>query len=361
MATTDQKNLPLLISSQANIFYLTGFSSLVPNIREAHVLMLDKQIILFIDSLYFATARAKTVYPRKINQKQILVLATSNTQPFYQQLQQMIQKHKVSTLGFEPTDLTFLEHEKLQTGLPGTKLIPISDCLCEVRQQKTAWEISQIKSACNLTDKCFKYLLKKLKPEITEIQLAWEIEKYIKSHGAGMAFPPIVAFGSNSSQPHHLPTTLRLGLGKANNIVLLDFGAKVNGYCADMTRTVFLGKPTPLQKRAYKAVAQAQKKALEMLKSGTRSGGRIDKAAKSIISKNGFPPYSHGLGHGIGLDIHESPRLNVKRDEILTPGNIFSVEPAIYLEGKFGIRIEDTVLLKEKGITLLTKSEKNIL
>ncbi len=240
-------------------------------------------------------------------------------------------------------------------------------------------EIENIRQAANLTDQCFDFILGKLKPGVTETEIAWQIEFFLRGSGsdlrkrtvptppATLAFSPIVAFGENTSQPHYNPNFTRPGLAmqgqalRKNDLVLLDFGARVNGYCADMTRVVFIGKPKDEWIKAYNVVLNAQQKALDLLKDGVRSGATLDAAAKEVISESDLPPYPHGLGHNVGLDIHEAPRLSVKKDANLLPGMVFSIEPGVYIEGQYGIRIEDLVLLKQDGIEILSQSSKKIM
>jgi Xaa-Pro aminopeptidase len=223
--------------------------------------------------------------------------------------------------------------------------------------------------------------LKKIKKGITEKELAYELEYLIKQKGADISFPPIVAFGANSSIPHHQTSDKRL---KANSIVLLDFGAKLGSYCSDMTRTIFFGKANNKFKKMYKTVLDAQKKAIEKL--SHLGGGRlarrslgeagmdssevnsrgikasvIDKIARDYIIKQGFPTIPHSLGHGIGIEVHEPPRLSPTSKVGLKPGMVFSIEPGIYMPGFGGIRIEDLVVLENKDPRLLTHSPKELI
>lgn len=248
-----------------------------------------------------------------------------------------------------------------------------------LRVIKKPKEIQAIERACQLGDKTFKYILKKIKPGITEKQLAFEIEFFIKKNGADISFPPIVAFGANSSIPHHKTSNKQLA---TRELVLLDFGVKLNNYCSDMTRVVFFAKANPKQKKIYQIVLEAQECALEYLSrrktprgwpasqrgepNGLPRGGEIkakevDKVARDYIINAGFPTIPHGLGHGVGLEVHEPPRLSPKSKDILKPGMVFSIEPGIYLPGKFGVRLEDLVVLEKSGPRLLTNSSKELL
>ncbi len=328
----------LLITDPTNIRYLTGFVSVED--RDAYVLLTKDNTYFFTSSLYME--QAKKLSPIQI----------SRDDPIAKEVEKLCEKLHIKKLGFEESDLTVSEYNKLKS-LP---LVPTANRIEELRMIKRADEIANIRLATSLTDQCFKFIARRIRPGVTESRLAQEIEGFLRYHGAENAFPPIVAFNEHSSQPHYQTRShdpLRRG-----SLVLLDFGAKINGYCADMTRVVFLGTPNPEWKRAYDTVLQAQSKALELLASGTRSGRTLDAAAKEVIAKAHLPPYSHSLGHNVGLDVHEGPRLTVKKDKTLLPGMVFSVEPGMYIEGRYGIRIEDLVLLKEDGIDILSKSNK---
>lgn len=222
-------------------------------------------------------------------------------------------------------------------------------------------EIQAIEKACQLGDKTFNYILKKIKPGVTEKQLAFEIKFFIKKHGGGTSFRPIVAFGANSSTPHH-KTTHNSKL-KTHNLILLDFGVKLDSYCSDMTRVVFLGKATEEQRKVYQTVLEAQKLVIKHLVKLVNliKAKEVDRVARDYIIKAGFPTMPHGLGHGIGLKVHEPPRLSPKSKDILKPGMVFSIEPGIYLPGKFGVRIEDLVVLEKSGPRILTKSPREII
>lgn len=333
----------LLVSDPTNITYLTGFTSVAPQAREAYVLVTLKQTYLFTNSLY--TEQAKTLgFP---------VIEISRDNPLPKQLSRLINDKK---LGFEETDLIVSEYNALKKYFT---LVPTRNRIEAKRMIKRPDEIENIRTSVRLTDLCFSHIVKRIKPGVTEAELAWEIESFIRKHGATLAFSPIVAFNQHSSQPHY--QTMNHELLPMNSLVLLDFGARVNGYCGDMTRVVFVGKPKEEWKHAYAAVIETQKRALHALASGERSGAVLDRLARSTIEKAGFVPYSHSLGHAVGLAIHEAPRLTIKKDVALKPGMVFSVEPAIYREGNFGIRIEDLVYLGKERAEVLSQTPKKLL
>ena len=339
---------PLLVTNPTNIRYLTGFVGVEPAEREAYVLLMDKETYLFTNSLYIEQAKN---LPAKL-------IEISRENPISKKLLRITDELDIKKLGFEDTNLTVAELAKLKQTLTSVSLMPTRGRIEEQRMIKRDDEIKNIKLAAKITDQCFAYILKCIRPGVTEGKLAWKIESFCKMKAGDNAFSPIVAFNEHSSMPHYMSrgnSPLR-----NNSLVLLDFGARVNGYCADMTRTVFLGPPKPEWEHAYNAVLSANEKAIDLLINGERKGATLDAAAKEVIAEENLPPYAHSLGHAVGLDIHEAPRLSVTKDEGLKSGMVFSVEPGIYLEGQYGIRIEDLVLLKGKSIEILSRSQKQI-
>jgi len=372
-----------LISKQINIYYLTGFKGVSDTEKEAYLLIVGEKYYLFTSALYLEQANLQSKNtPSDGKKKTIRVIEISKTKPLSKQIKIILTKFNISALEFEPDSLTVSEFKKLKKDLADIRWRPIKSPVESQRQIKNSWEITQIQKAAKLTDQCFSYIVKQLKPKVTETQIAWKIEKFIREHGAQLAFSPIVAFGKNSSQPHYL-SSVNCQL-QTTDLVLLDFGAQVNGYCSDMTRVLFFGKPNIQQQKVYETVLSAQNKAINHItqlsnhptgqsnlhsenshiliyEKNKLSGTKLDRLAKDYINQQGFPPYQHSLGHGLGLDIHEAPRLTIKKDAKLKPGMVFTIEPAVYIPGQFGIRIEDTVLLKNDGLEILTQSPKELL
>lgn len=230
----------------------------------------------------------------------------------------------------------------------------------EVRAVKTAREVSYIVKAQRIAEQVLEVSVRHVKVGVSEIQLARFIVAEFKRRGVkALAFEPIVAFGKGSADIHHWATNVRL---KINQIVMFDFGATYQGYCSDMTRTFFFGKPTVQFKRTYQNVARAQAVALSAIKGGERRAGRIDAAARKLIertySRNSFP---HGLGHGLGVAIHEWPAMKPGSADILKPGMVVTLEPGVYIKGWGGIRIEDMVHIKQREVINLTKATKDYL
>ena len=243
----------------------------------------------------------------------------------------------------------------------GLELVDSMPALTEAMSIKQQYEIDSIKKACEITDKAYLSLLSKIKEGMTENELAAELEYLMRVYGAsGTSFATIACFGENSSVPHHETGNRKLKFG---DIILLDFGCKVNGYCSDCTRTFLFGddKKHGDFKKAYEHVLAAHMLAKEKITDGI-TGREADAFARDYLKVQGLDKYfTHSLGHGIGVNIHEFPRLSTKSDDILKNGMVFSDEPGVYFEGAFGIRIEDTVTLQQGKVVSLTNSDKNLI
>ena len=222
------------------------------------------------------------------------------------------------------------------------------------RMIKDEEELSNIIKACNITDDCFQYVLSYIKPGMTEKQISREIEEYFRERTDGLAFDTIVASGENTSKPHAVPTERKI---EAQDIITIDMGCKVNGYCSDMTRTFFVGNIPEEIKPVYDLVLKNQKQTLEDYKDGA-STRLLTKMVENDYKLNGYD-LIHSLGHGVGLEIHEPPYISYRSDTQLRENMVVTDEPGIYLPGKFGVRIEDTVQITKFGCISLTKSEKN--
>lgn len=219
-------------------------------------------------------------------------------------------------------------------------------------------KLSSTTRACAITDECFEFILKKVKVGVTERGLATDIRKFINKKGARLAFHTIVAFGENAHEIHHIPTNKKLN--SKSQFILFDFAARVNGYCSDMSRTVVFGKATNKQKKIYNAVLTAQEMAIKAIKPNIKTYV-LDRIARDYIFNKGFDPIPHTLGHGVGKQVHEGPRIGPTSADILKVGDIFTIEPGIYIKGFGGVRIEDVLVLTKTGAKLLTNSPKKLL
>jgi len=277
------------------------------------------------------------------------------TGPMQQDLPPLLVEHGVAALGLEAAVVTHAEWSGLAEAAPGVELHATDDELVPLRVRKSPDEVDAIARACALTDACFAHLLDFVKAGMTEREVAWELEGYFRANGAeGLAFETIVLAGPRAAMPHGQPSDARIERG---NVLLIDFGCIVDGYRSDMTRTVAVGELTDDVRRYHDAVREAQASAIDALAVGA-DGQEIDAIARRRIQAEGVEPYGHGLGHGIGLEVHEPPSLRRARPSTLEAGMVFSVEPGIYLPGVTGIRIEDIVALEASGPRLLTTSPR---
>ena len=277
------------------------------------------------------------------------------TGPMHAELPDLLLRHEIEALGMEASVVTHADWFRLAEAAPGVELHAIDEELVPLRIVKTSAEVGAISRACALTDACFDHLVGWMRPGMTEQDVAWEIEAFFRTRGAeGLAFDTIVLAGPRAAMPHGRPggTTIEPG-----NVLLIDFGCIVDGYRSDMTRTLFVGDVPDDVRRYHHAVREAQAMAVEALRVGV-NGQQLDAIAKRRIEAEGVEPYGHGLGHGIGLETHEAPRIRASEPFVLEAGMVFSVEPGIYLPGVTGIRIEDIVALGESGPRLLTNSPR---
>ena len=283
-------------------------------------------------------------------------------QKLYEQIKELADKHNAKNIAIEGRRMTVSRLKEWQKALPDAEFITegLDDVTDSHRRIKTAEELEYIRAAQSVTDKTFAELLNFIKAGITERQLKNELERLLSHFGGdGLAFDTIAVSGKNSSLPHGVPTDKVIENG---DFVTMDFGAKKYGYCSDMTRTVAVGFVNDEQRSVYETVLQAQKKALDVIKAGVCCRD-IDAAARTFIEQEkGFKGcFGHGLGHSLGLEIHEAPSFSPSCEVIAQTGMVMSVEPGIYLEGKFGVRIEDIVAVSENGFENLTHSPKELI
>ena len=275
--------------------------------------------------------------------------------PIQEELPPALLEHGIEALGMEAAAVSHADWSALAEAAPGVELHAMDAELVPMRIIKSADEIDAIGRACSLTDACFAHLLEFVRAGMTEQEVALEIERWFRTNGAeGLAFDTIVLAGPRAAMPHGRPSSATIDLG---NVLLIDFGCIVDGYRSDMTRTLFVGDVPEDIRRFHDAVREAQAEAIDALAVGV-NGQEVDRIARARIEREGVEPYGHGLGHGIGVETHEPPRLRRSEAFTLEAGMVFSVEPGIYLPGVTGIRIEDIVVLEESGPRLLTSSPR---
>ncbi len=265
----------------------------------------------------------------------------------------------VKTLLFEDADMTFASYRALEQAVGSVQLQPAGGLVEQLRTVKDEGEIAIMQEAADLADRAFDHILGFIKPGVTETSIALELEVFMRSQGAtSSSFDTIVASGERSALPHGVASDKAIG---RDEFVKLDFGAYYKGYCSDITRTVVVGKPSDKHREIYGIVLEAQQYALEHLAPGM-TGKEGDALTRDIITRYGYGEcFGHGTGHGLGMEIHEAPRLSLTGDTVLTPGMTVAVEPGIYLPGFGGVRIEDDVVITETGIHILTRSPKHLI
>lgn len=333
-----------LITNEADCFYLSGF-----NRSEGMVLVTKKSACLFVDFRYIEAARAASKIDVKL------------TYAFIKDIYSALKSENIKTVFVESEYVTLALTAKLKgtfEGIEISKEVDIGKIIADMRAVKCEAEISLIKSAQEITDRAFSYIIKKIAAGKTEREIALDLEFFMRSEGSeGTAFDTICVSGKNSSKPHGVPGAKVIENG---DFVTLDFGAVVGGYRSDMTRTVAVGKPSEKMILVYDTVLKAQSAALAAIKPGV-SCRDIDKIARDIINAAGFEGcFGHGLGHGVGIDIHENPAFSTRCETVTAPGMVITVEPGIYLENEFGVRIEDMIVVTENGCEDITKSDKRL-
>lgn len=337
-----------LICSAQNIFYLSLF-----DFSDGFLLILPEAAYLITDFRYEEAARAGAAAGFEVLSPETGVLSA---------VYERLKAHNAASIWVEEDAMTLSERQRIVNRLSGVALFPgASEALTQLRERKDKAELATISAAQELTDAAFTHILDYISPTRTEQDVALELEFFMRRHGAdGIAFDTIAVSGSASSLPHGVPRDCLLERG----FLTMDFGARFGGYCADMTRTVVIGHADGEMKHLYHTVLSAQRAALELAAGGVACRD-MDKTARDIISNAGYEGcFGHSLGHGVGLDVHEAPRLSSKASEgsILLPGHVVTVEPGIYIAGKYGCRIEDMIAVNEDGsIHNFTKSPKELI
>ena len=330
----------MIISNPINIKYLTGIEA------EGVLLITRKENIYITDSRYIEYV-SNTVTPfDEIVVDDFKNISKDDYENFFMFCE---------NVGFEENYVTYAMYKKYMHIYKINNFIEAESIINKLRMIKDSEEIENIREACRITDECFTFLQGFIKPGMTEKQIARKIQNYYMDNADGVSFEPIVASGENSSKPHAIPTDRVI---KENDIITIDMGCKIKGYCSDMTRTIFIGRPTEEQKRVYNLVLDNQEKSLREMK----DGASIKDIAKIVTSNFALQGYDlvHSLGHGVGLEIHETPFIKEANDNTLKENMVVTDEPGIYIPGNFGIRIEDTILITKDGTDVLTKSKKYI-
>lgn len=334
----------LIVSAAPNIRYLTGFTG-----SNGLILLWPGGACLFTDPRYEIQAAGEADSPVRVVRG-----------PLQPALMKLAARKRFRRVGFEASRLAFDAYEQLRAQLPlGAVLEPVSGLVDTLRTIKTSREIDLIRRSVALNSDAFARAIRKVRPGATESALAAEIEYRMRLLGAEKpAFDTIVASGARSALPHAQPGAYPI---RRNQLLLIDMGASREGYASDMTRMAFLGRPGPRVRSIYRAVLEAQLAAIDAVRPGVRAGD-VDRAARRALRAAGMEKaFVHSTGHGLGLEIHEAPRIGRRQETPLLPGMVITIEPGAYFEGFGGCRIEDTIVVTSSGCEVLTPTAKELL
>lgn len=333
----------MIITDELNQYYIGGF-----RYTDGYVVVTKQSAHIITDFRYIEAAEA-------LSPEGFDICAPKN---MVERIAEIFAAEGVKTVAFEEDRITYSALERLKSKV-SAEFVPSRGVLEEMRRYKDAGEVAKIEAAQKITDDAFEHIIKVMTPDMTEIDVAVELEFYMRKHGAEeKSFDTIAVSGSASSLPHGVPRNVKLEKG----FFTMDYGCVVDGYHSDMTRTVVLGKADDEMKRLYNTVLRAQTEAIAGAKVGMKCSV-VDKIARDIIEEAGYHGcFGHGLGHGVGLEIHEEPRFSPKSADFFSVGHIITVEPGIYLAGKYGCRIEDMIYAEEDGtVRNLTGARKELI
>lgn len=332
-----------VVGAGPNVRYFTGFTG-----SNGVVVMLRGGAVFFTDPRYRIQAAQEVECPVRVASGPLLL-----------QVAALLRRVKSKRIGFEKGRMSVEAYQTLKDALPmRSSLEPVGGWIERQRMVKSANEIGAIRRSVELNSRAFEQVARRVRPGMRESELAAELDYRVRRLGAeGPAFETIVAAGARTALPHARPTAAKL---PARGFVLIDMGAMLDGYASDMTRMLFLGRPDARAKRAYRSVHEAQLAAIDAVRAGVQAQA-VDRAARRVLARHGFErAFVHSTGHGLGLEIHEPPRVGKKEKTALEKGMTITIEPGVYIEGFGGVRIEDTVAVTENGCTVLTPTLKEL-
>ncbi|GEM85811.1 M24 family metallopeptidase [Meiothermus granaticius] len=329
------------VSKPENVRYLSGFVEG----KDGKVVLTRSGPVFITDGRYLVEAKEQR-FPHRILLKR-------------NELPALLSEYLTGRVGFEAEALSVAELETLRKGLPKVEFVATHEVFDRIRRVKTPQEIEAIRRSAALADEGFQHILPFIQPGVREIEVALELEFFLRRRGSeGAAFSITVASGERGAMPHGGASEKKI---QAGELVTLDFGAVTQGYRSDMTRTVGVGRVREELRRMYAAVQQAEETALEAVGPG-QSGKELDRMARELLIAQGYGEFfTHSLGHGVGLFIHEGPSLSQTSEDVLEAGNVVTIEPGVYIPGLGGVRIEDLVWVTESGHQVLSKSPKELL
>lgn len=334
----------LFITNGFNIFYLTGFRGVNPHEQEAMLWLTPQKAVLFVSALYAEEAQ-------KITGVEIVILR--NREILHKNMQQLLGENGSGNIGFESEDMKYSFYEQLLLIAEGKNWKGVKGIVSVIRLIKDAEEISLIQKAAHIADLALEKIRSLIVPGVTEKFIARKLDEAMEDLGSEKpAFDTIVASGKNSALPHYRTGPVQI---ENNSPVLIDFGATVEGYSSDMTRTLRVGTMSDEFERVYETVLKAQKAAIKVVAEGV-TGERVHEEASLALGEY-VEAFVHTIGHGVGLEIHEGPRMYWKMDDVLHEGMVITIEPGVYLPGKFGVRIEDFGVVRKESLEILSKAD----
>lgn len=332
----------VLITSPYNLRYASNFTG------STGLAVITKEQAFFVTDFRYTEQASEQAKGFEVIQ---------NTGPIFDVVSELISEHKIEKIGFEENHVTFATYQTINASF-NCALVPVGSLIEDIREIKDDAEIELIQEAISITEAAFEYILTYIKPGMTEIKVANELDFFMRERGAsGVSFDTIVASGVRSAMPHGVASEKVIELG---DMITIDFGCYYKGYVSDMTRTFALGDPGEELKAIHQIVLDANLKVTAAAKAGV-SGSELDKIARDYITEKGYgEAFGHSTGHGIGLEVHEGPGINFKNVQPLVVGNVITNEPGIYIPGLGGVRIEDDLLITENGNKNLMKSSKEL-
>ncbi len=335
----------LIVSHPDNVGWLTGFTG-----TYGRVIVTPKDAVFITDSRYTLQAE------EQVSGMPIRWFRSPTDSNEF--VAEQVRSIGASRIGFESANTTYAEWERLAQKAAGIEIYPVADLFGPLRMVKDPDEIEKVRQACALADAGFQHVLRMVQPGVTERDIELDLEFYIRRQGAEAAFPFIVVSGERSARPHGHASDKALAPG---DFLTLDFGARVDGYNSDITRTVVVGKATERHREVYAAVLEAQVASIEAMRPGVAAKD-VDRQSRELLAKHDLAQYfGHGLGHGLGRVVHDTGRMSASSEDVLAPNQVWTVEPGVYIPGFGGVRIEDDVLILDGGVEVLTKSPKELL
>jgi Xaa-Pro aminopeptidase len=335
----------MLVSKQANRYYLTGWPG---DVESGYLLITSRKALVLTDSRYTEEVG------RNVRGFELLEFRGR----FAEFLSELLKELSLKRVGFESHDLSVFLFGQIRKNSRGIKLVPVAFLLENLREEKDDQEVKLIKKAASIADEAFSLVKRKIRLGMKEVEIALMLERLMREKGAdGNAWEPlIVGSGPNSSMVHYGAGERAL---KKGDTLLLDWGCVYKGYCCDISRVLFLGEPDDRQKEVYNLVLEAQKLSINKVRAGVKAQ-EVEKAAREFLKDKTDFSFGHSIGHGVGLEVHELPRVNKESSNELKKGQVITVEPGVYIPDWGGVRIEDTVLVKESGSETLTNSAKEL-